>query len=85
MVCIAPDISFRLAVLKAGGVLNLKADAEQTWTCTIGSGKVNVKIGGGELIVGPNALVKIKAGEAAVFENRLYVDAYLHIRGFHNV
>lgn len=85
MVRIAPDISSRVEFLKPGDVLSLKSDPEQTRICSVASGKVKVKIGGAEFMIGPHGLVKIKAGQAAVVENRLYVDAALHLHGFRNV
>jgi len=51
-----------------------------TRVCSIASGKLRVRIDGeSEFTIGPHGLFKVRPGTACSVQNRLYIDAIVHI------
>jgi hypothetical protein len=78
-VSIADEISFHVVVIKPGLFHQWGALSSKLRVCSLASGKLKVRVGDQGFVMGPNGVFKIKAGVAARAENRLYVDAVLHV------
>ncbi|KAK1762216.1 hypothetical protein QBC33DRAFT_564041 [Phialemonium atrogriseum] len=80
-VAVAPDVTFRVQMVKPGECARFTADPDRLRICSVASGKVRVKglVAGQDFAVGPNGVWKIKGGAACVVENRLYLDAVVHV------
>lgn len=60
--------------------MRFKAEAEKTRICSLAAGKLSVEFDEGtEFTIGPHGLFKIKPGVACSVQNRLYIDAILHM------
>lgn len=77
---VCSNLAFRIEVIRAGITLRLEADAELTRVCSIATGKLQVRIDGEpEFTIGPHGLFKIRPGIACSVQNRLHLDAIIHI------
>ncbi len=79
MVNIDSDISFRVEIVRSGGSLRFDPESTRTRICSLAAGKLRVHVDDIDFVIGPNGMFKIKPGSTCVVENRLYIDAYLHI------
>ncbi|OAA62801.1 hypothetical protein SPI_04341 [Niveomyces insectorum RCEF 264] len=80
MVPIDHNMSFRVQVVHPGATVAVAADPRATRICSLAAGKLHVRVGDDvEFALGPNGMFRAKPGAAFAVENRLYVDAYLHI------
>ncbi len=79
MVPITHNVSYRVEVVRSGATVAFAADAQATRLCTLAAGKLRVAVGETRFVIGPNGVFCARPGMAFSVENRLYVDAYLHI------
>jgi len=79
-VSVCEDVAFRVAHIKAGSSLQLGRDDNATHICSLATGKLRVKFANEpEFVIGPHGMFKVKPGAACTVQNRLYIDATLHI------
>ncbi|KAK2043149.1 hypothetical protein LZ31DRAFT_632171 [Colletotrichum somersetense] len=79
-VTVSEDISFNVIVIKPGDSHHWPAEADKVRICSLAMGKLRVKLENTELFqMGPNGMFKLKSGIACTAENRLYVDAVVHV------
>ncbi|EFQ34898.1 hypothetical protein CGRA01v4_04183 [Colletotrichum graminicola] len=79
-VTVSEDISFNVIVVKPGDSHYWSADADKVRICSLAMGKLKVKLDNTEPFqMGPNGMFKLKRGMACTVENRLYVDAVVHV------
>jgi mannose-6-phosphate isomerase-like protein (cupin superfamily) len=78
-IAVSSNIGFNVIVVRPGGKYNWEADASKIRICSVASGKLKVKIGDLDFVIGPNGMFKIKVGTACEVQNRLYIDAVLHV------
>ncbi|OHW98348.1 hypothetical protein CSPAE12_03130 [Colletotrichum incanum] len=79
-VTVSEDISFNVIVIKPGDSHQWPAEAEKVRICSLATGKLKVKLDNTEPFqMGPNGMFKLKSGMACTVENRLYIDAVVHI------
>ncbi|SPN98955.1 uncharacterized protein DNG_01994 [Cephalotrichum gorgonifer] len=92
-VAVEPGVGFNLITLKPGGFHKFKPE-DSLRLCSLSTGKLSVKIeapggsedkgeaaAGGELSfrIGPNGMFKVRPGATCSVQNRVYVDAVLHV------
>lgn len=68
-----------MVTLKPGGSTQWRADESKLRVCSLATGKVQVKLEGAKFVMGPNGMFKVRAGMECTVQNRLYIDATLHI------
>jgi len=74
------DVSFRVDTIHAGGTLTMEAEANMSRHCSVATGKIKVKMGDEpEFTIGPHGMFRIKPGTTCVVQNRMYVDAIVHV------
>ncbi|KAK1965343.1 hypothetical protein LY78DRAFT_637730 [Colletotrichum sublineola] len=79
-VTVSEDISFNVIVIKPGDSHHWPAEADKVRICSLATGKVKVKLDNTELFqMGPNGMFKLKPEMTCTVENRLYVDAVVHV------
>ncbi|KAK1564224.1 uncharacterized protein LY79DRAFT_530315 [Colletotrichum navitas] len=79
-VTVSEDIFFNVIVVKPGDSHYWPADADKVRICSLAMGKLKVKLDNTEPFqMGPNGMFKLKPGMACTVENRLYVDAVVHV------
>ncbi|KAK1755580.1 hypothetical protein QBC47DRAFT_413331 [Echria macrotheca] len=77
---VSEDVSFRVMTIHSGATLQLEADDEATRLCSVASGKLRVRVASEpEFVIGPHGMFKIKSSVVCSVQNRMYVDAILHI------
>lgn len=77
---ISPDVQFRVETIRSGYTVELEPHAKHTRYCTVASGKLRVTIEGQEdFIIGTHGMFKMMPGKKTRVQNRLYIDAVLHI------
>ncbi|CAK7228818.1 hypothetical protein SBRCBS47491_007038 [Sporothrix bragantina] len=84
MVPISHGMSYRVEVVRPGSTTTFDADARSTRMCMVASGKLRVTVVSDEFVMGPNGMFLVKPGDTFSVQNRLYIDAYLHIAALHN-
>ncbi|PKS05298.1 hypothetical protein jhhlp_008670 [Lomentospora prolificans] len=81
---VADGVGFNVIFVKPGGSSRWEADRDTLRICSVSAGKLKVKLDGDvDVHVGPNGMFKILPGTTCVVENRLYLDAVLHITTLH--
>jgi hypothetical protein len=78
-VSVADDISFHVATIKPGHGRGWEPEKGKIRVCSLAAGKLQVRVGKQDFIIGTNGMFKIRPGVAARVENRLYLDAVLHV------
>ncbi|KAI0880349.1 uncharacterized protein GGS22DRAFT_175408 [Annulohypoxylon maeteangense] len=78
-VTICRDISFQVITIKPGTVHSWDACTSYLRLCSVGSGKLQVKIHGQEFLIGPHGMVMIRPGADCTVTNKLYIDAVVHV------
>lgn len=74
------DISFGVKTIKSGHSLQMEADPARTRYCSLATGKLRICVEDQpDFTIGPHGMFKIKPGLKVWVQNRLYVDAVLHI------
>ena len=74
------DVTFHVDTIRAGNTLTMEAEVNKSRHCSIAAGKVKVKMGDQpEFTIGPHGLFLIKPGTTCVVQNRMYVDAIVHV------
>ncbi|ROT34586.1 hypothetical protein SODALDRAFT_329695 [Sodiomyces alkalinus F11] len=77
---VSNDVSFNVVVLKPGSSTQLAAEDDKMRLCSLATGKVRVRMDGvDEFVMGPNGMFKVRSGVGCSVQNRLYIDAVLHI------
>lgn len=84
MVPIDHNMSYRVEVVRPGSSVSFDADDVAMRICMLAAGKLRVVVGEASFVMGPNGMFKVKPGTSFAVENRLYIDAYLHISALHN-
>ncbi|KAJ6781592.1 hypothetical protein PWT90_06132 [Aphanocladium album] len=75
---VSEDIAFNILTIKPGDNNRWEAHASQLRTCSVASGKVELRIGPNKVVGGPNTMFIIRPGESCVATNKLYGDATIH-------
>ncbi|TQV94695.1 hypothetical protein IF1G_06706 [Cordyceps javanica] len=75
---VSEDVSFNVLTIKPGDKARWEAHESQLRTCSVASGKIEIKIGANKFGTGPNSVFIIRPGETCVATNKLYVDATVH-------
>lgn len=79
-VSVSEDIAFNVIVVKPGGTHRWTEDHDKVRICSLAGGKLSVKLDKTEPFqIGPNGMFKVKPGTACSVENRMYVDAVIHV------
>jgi hypothetical protein len=79
-VSIEPWLRFTLQVVKPGEKHCFPVDGSATRVCSVAAGRARVRVGcEPEFLVGPHGVFTIMPSVAVVVENRLYVDAVIHV------
>lgn len=76
---ISSDVSFNVLTIKPGGSVQFQGHIGKLRVCSVAAGKLQVKMGTHDFVIGPNGMFKVPAGESAVITNRLYLDSVLHV------
>ncbi|CAK7208599.1 hypothetical protein SEUCBS140593_000227 [Sporothrix eucalyptigena] len=84
MVPINHSMSYRVEVVRPGSTFTFDADARATRTCALASGKLCVTVGDSDFVMGPHGMFLVSPGKTFSVQNRLYIDAYLHITALLN-
>ena len=84
MVPINHNMSYRIEVVRPGSKTSFEADSWFTRTCTLASGKLRVTVGDADFVIGPHGMFLVAPGKPFAVQNRLYIDAYLHITALRN-
>ncbi|CAK7265753.1 hypothetical protein SEPCBS119000_001673 [Sporothrix epigloea] len=84
MVPINHNMSYRIQVVRPGSMISFEPDAWFTRTCTLASGKLRVTVADTEFVMGPHGMFLVAPGKKFYVQNRLYIDAYLHIIALRN-
>lgn len=84
MVPIDHNMSYRVEVVRPGQSVSFDSEGQAMRMCTLASGKLRVAVGDDRFTMGPHGMFKVKPGTSFLVENRLYIDAYLHITALHN-
>ena len=79
MVQIDHNMSYRVQVLQPGAVIAFPSEATSMRTCSVARGKLRVTVGDAKFVIGTNGLFKVLPGVQFSVENRLYIDACIHI------
>lgn len=75
---VSEDISFNVLTIKPGDKARWEAHESQLRTCSVASGKIEIKIGSKKFGAGPNSMFIIRPGETGVVTNQMYNDATIH-------
>lgn len=74
------DVVFRVEVVTSGSSLRWAASSDRMRVCSVGAGKVRVRIQGEEEFdLGPHGMFRLLPGRSCVVLNRLYGSAVLHV------
>ncbi len=76
---VAPAITFQALTIVSGRVHQFSADSEKTRMCTLAGGKLWVRVGNDEFVVGSQGAFKVVPGVACTVTNKCYVDVVLHV------
>ena len=76
---VSPAITFQALTIISGRVHQFSADSDKTRMCTLAGGKLSVRVGNDEFIVGAQGVFKIMPGVACTVTNKCYVDVVLHV------
>jgi hypothetical protein len=68
-----------VVVIKPGGSNSWDAEVDKIRICSLTSGKLKVKLGDADFLIGGNGMFTIKAGSSCTVWNRLYLDATIHV------
>lgn len=80
---VSADAAFRVDVIGSGSSLRWNAKRDMLRICSVGAGKVKVRIQGEEEFdLGPHGMFRLVPGKSCVVTNRLYWDALLHVCEF---
>lgn len=75
---VSQDVAFNVLTIKPGDKARWEAHESQLRTCSVASGKIEIKIGANKFGMGPNSVFIIRPGEMCLVTNKLYVDATVH-------
>jgi len=76
----AQDTTFRVDVISSGSSLRFTATPDRVRICSVGAGKVKVRMQGEEEFdIGPHGMFRVLTGRSCVVFNRLYGEAVLHV------
>lgn len=79
-VSVSENIAFNVIVIKPGGSHRWSEDDDRVRICSLAGGKLSVKLDKTEPFqIGPNGMFKVKPGVACSVENRMYMDAVIHV------
>ncbi|OLN89049.1 hypothetical protein CCHL11_06023 [Colletotrichum chlorophyti] len=79
-VSVSEDIAFNVIVIKPGDSYQWAAEADKLRICSLAAGKLKINMDDTDSFhLGPNGMFKLKPGAACSVENRLYIDAVVHI------
>ncbi|TEA12434.1 54S ribosomal protein L2 [Colletotrichum sidae] len=79
-VTVSEDIAFNVLVIKPGASHQWTEEDDKIRICSLAVGKVHVKLDQTEPFqIGPNGMFKLKPSVACTVENRLYIDAVIHV------
>ncbi|KAK2001065.1 hypothetical protein LX36DRAFT_679258 [Colletotrichum falcatum] len=79
-VTVSEDVSFNVIVIKPGDSHHWPAEAGKVRICSLAVGKLRVKLDNTDPFqMGPNGMFKLKPGMSCTVENRLYIDAVVHV------
>ncbi|KAH8903193.1 hypothetical protein BR93DRAFT_931633 [Coniochaeta sp. PMI_546] len=77
---VSQDASFRIDVVTSGSSLRWAATPDRMRICSVGAGKVKVRIQDEEEFdLGPHGMFRLLPGRSCVVLNRLYGNAVLHV------
>ena len=76
---VSPAITFQALTIASGRVHQFSADSDKTRMCTLAGGKLRVRVGKDEFVVGAQGVFKIMPGVACRVNNRCYADVVLHV------
>jgi hypothetical protein len=80
---VSEDAAFRVEVVSSGASLRWTAYPDRMRICSVGAGKVKVRIQGEEEFdLGPHGMFRLLPGLSCVVLNKLYGDAVLHVSEF---
>ncbi|EFX06132.1 hypothetical protein CMQ_4201 [Grosmannia clavigera kw1407] len=85
LVRIDHNLSFCVQVVRPGATQVFNPDASATYVCSLAAGKLRVRVDDAEFIVGPHSMFQVRPGQCFTVQNRLYVDAYLHMSALRNL
>lgn len=79
-VAIGQDMTFRVDIVTSGSSLRFAPSADRERICSVGAGKVKVRLQGEEeFAIGPHGMFRVSRGRSCVVLNRLYGNAVLHV------
>ncbi|OAQ97182.1 hypothetical protein LLEC1_00976 [Akanthomyces lecanii] len=70
---VSQDVAFNVITIKPGDTARWEAHESQLRTCSVASGKIEVKIGTNKFGMGPNSVFVIRPGEPCVATNKLLI------------
>ncbi len=76
---VSPTINFQGLTVASGRDHQFPADAARTRMCTVVSGKLKVRVGEAEFLVGSQGVFQVAPGTGCAIANRGYVDVVLHV------
>lgn len=80
---VSADASFRMDIVTSGNSLQWKAKEDVLRICSVGAGKIRVRIlEEEEFNLGPHGMFRLVPGKSCVVTNKLYGDALLHVCEF---
>lgn len=75
---VSSDLEMQVLVALPGSRTEWAVDTDKIRLCTVASGKVRVKIGDTEFVIGPNGGFHVRPGQTWAVENRTYINATIH-------
>ncbi|PFH60575.1 hypothetical protein XA68_10742 [Ophiocordyceps unilateralis] len=75
---VLPDVGIQVINALPGSSTRWTAEEDKIRLCTVANGKVRVKTGDTEFVIGPNGGFYIRPGQTCLVENRTYSTATLH-------
>ncbi|KAH7630889.1 hypothetical protein B0T09DRAFT_126534 [Sordaria sp. MPI-SDFR-AT-0083] len=74
------DVQFQVKTIHTGQTITMDPEDGQTRLVSVATGKLRVKVGDEpEVMIGQHGMFRIEPGQACTIENRVYVDATLHV------
>ncbi|KAK3954462.1 hypothetical protein QBC32DRAFT_368542 [Pseudoneurospora amorphoporcata] len=74
------DVQFQVKTIHTGKTITMDPDDGQTRLVSIATGKLRVKVGDEpEVMIGQHGMFRIEPGQTCTIENRVYVDATVHV------
>ncbi|PHH76054.1 hypothetical protein CDD80_1863 [Ophiocordyceps camponoti-rufipedis] len=75
---VSPDLEMQVLVALPGSRTEWTVETDKIRLCTVANGKVRVKIGDAEFVIGPNGGFHVRPGQTWSVENRTYINATIH-------